>query len=113
MLVLVLVVVFVLCVGAGVGVNFSVFAVAGVGYVAKVHSTKFPDSISTHHVQENLARIARYGVAGGGDNYKTGGQLSSVLGLQLPSSGTGISSKYGSQNIKRWDCVCSPWLVLC
>lgn len=62
-----------------------------------------------------MARIARYGVAGIGDNYKTGGQLSSVLGLKLPSSGTGTASKYGSQNIKRWGCVqlTGPCLVLC
>lgn len=52
--------------------------------------------------QENLARIARYGVSGLGDGVRMGGQLSSVYGLQAPMAGVGaIGSKYGAANIKR------------
>lgn len=49
--------------------------------------------------QENLARIARYGVASG--DPRAGGQLSSVLGLQMPTAAAGTASKYGGQNIRR------------
>ncbi|CAN0554737.1 unnamed protein product, partial [Ectocarpus sp. 12 AP-2014] len=66
--------------------------------------------------QENLARIARYGVAGGGDS-RFGGQLSSVLGLQMPSAAAGTASKYGAQNIRRFLAhvhaisIAPPWVA--
>lgn len=58
------------------------------------------NDLSIVFLQENLARIARYGVAGGSDS-KLAGYLSSVLGLQMPTAAAGTASKYGAQNIRR------------